>query len=363
MVQEGQRDDGAREGHRGGCDDGAGRARAAVGDDPREDLPGTARGVVLTQAPGRRERRVTRRRRATALAQRHGGVVSRKLLLANGVTREDMRTEVRAGVWHRAGVHTLCIDGPEPRDDGLLWRAVWESGARSVLDGASALICAGLTGWAERVIHVSVPHNAKVRPLAGVEHHLTKDLGAVDHRRLPHTVTSVAAVRAAQWARSDAQAATVLAMSVQQKLVRPDQLLAVWATVHASPRGEFLRVVMQDICAGAESLNELDVARLCRQRGFPPPTRQAVRRGQNGRVYLDVYWDELGVHLEIHGAHHFTGLNGVADALRANDQAIRHVDDIQLTLPVLGLRTQPEAFLDQIGRALQVGAARRSRPA
>lgn len=321
------------------------------------------RGVVVTQAPGRRERRVARREMARALARRHGGVVSRRILLAHGVTREDMRTEVRAGVWHRVGVHTLSIDGAEPRGEGLYWRAVWESGARSVLDGASALIRAGLTGWDEGLIHVSVPHNAKVRETSGVVHHRTKDMGAVDRRWLPHTVPAVAVIRAAQWARSDAQAATVLAMAVQQRLVLPRQVLEVWSTVHASPRGEFLRMVIQDVCAGAESLHELDVARLCRSRGFPPPSRQVVRQGQSGRVFLDVYWDELGVHLEIHGAHHFTGLKGVEDALRANDQAIRHVDDIQLTLPVLGLRTRPDAFMDQIGRALAAGARRRARSA
>ena len=43
---------------------------------------------------------------------------------------------------------------------------------------------------------------------------------------------------------------------------------------------------------GAHALVELDFARLCRARGIPAPTRQAVRHGPRGRIYLDVGTEE-----------------------------------------------------------------------
>ena len=55
-------------------------------------------------------------------------------------------------------------------------------------------------------------------------------------------------------------------------------------------------------------------------------------------MYLDVFWDEEGVHVEIHGAHHYAGLAPVDDAVRANDLAIRGTAAIALVVPVLGLR-------------------------
>lgn len=317
------------------------------------------RGVVAQQRTRSAPRRRRRRAIAEELARQFGGVVTRQELLRADVTHEDIRTELRAGVWHRAGAHTLSIDAREPHDHGLFWRAVWESGPRAVLDGVSALIWCGLKGWTESGVCVSVPHNATVRAVPGIRHHFLRDLGRVDRQWLPHTVAEVAVVRAAQWARSETAAATVLAMSVQQKMAAPVRVMEHWSSLRSPFRREFLDVVIKDICDGAQSLNELDVARLCRARGLPEPTRQKVRTGRNGRVYLDVYWEEYGVHLEIQGAHHYQGLAGVGDALRSNEQAIRHSDDIQLQLPVLGLRTRPGDFLDQIAEALAAGARRR----
>jgi very-short-patch-repair endonuclease len=84
-----------------------------------------------------------------------------------------------------------------------------------------------------------------------------------------------------------------------------------------------------------------------------------VRQGRRGRVYLDVWWDDLHIHVEIDGAHHVWGLTPVEDALRLNDLVIDGT--VTLRIPVLGLRLQPDAFLDQVVAAHE--AVRRSRRA
>lgn len=255
---------------------------------------------------------------ARKIAEDHGGVITRMMLVDAGLTRGQIRTEVDRRAWHVAGWRTLCVTGVQPSGDGAYWRALWESGPRSVLDGPTALIVTGLKGWTEERIHVSVPHNSSVRTIEGVEHHILRDLGDKIEAGLRRTKPAVAAIRAAQWARTDRQAATLLAMTIQQRLTSPASLLDRWLQVRHTNRRAFLDAVIGDVCDGAHSLGELDFSRLCRQRGLPKPSRQVVRTGPNGRVYLDAHWDDLGVHIEIQGAHHYQGTNQVDDALRFN---------------------------------------------
>ncbi|WP_022923506.1 hypothetical protein [Serinicoccus marinus] len=316
--------------------------------------------MPTTRAERRTTQRLERARRhrlARELAEPHDGVVTRRMLLEAGLTPGQIATEIDHGAWSRAGAHTLCITSDVPSGRALWWWAVWESGTHSVLDGATALLAAGLQHWEEPVIHVAVPNNATVRRLEGVRHHRLRDLGPRITSGLRRTPPDVAVVRAARWARTDRQAATLVAMTVQQRLVAPDALLVRWQQMRRTWETSVLDEVIRDVCDGAHSLNELDFAAECRRRGLPEPTRQAVRTGRNGRVYLDVFWDELGIHVEIHGAQHFQGTAGIDDALRHNDLQVRDRTLVSLQIPVLGLRTTPEPFFRQLGAALE--AARR----
>lgn len=279
--------------------------------------------------------------------------------MAAGVTRDEIRAEVERGSWRRVGVHTLSVDGAAPQGPALAWTALWETSSRAVLDGVSSLHVAGLTGFTWPVIEVSVPNNLDVRPVDGVRVHRLRRIGPTTDAGIPRTRTELAVVRAAQWAVSDSQAATIVAMSVQQRLVRPATLLETWREQRTAARRTVLDAIIRDVCDGAHSLNELDFARLCRDRGLPEPTRQRVLTGPRGRTYLDVFWEGYGLHVEIHGAHHFSGLKGVDDALRANGIALQDPSVVTLMIPVLGLRTRPDAFLDQVSAALSVLESRR----
>ena len=108
--------------------------------------------------------------------------------------------------------------------------------------------------------------------------------------------------------------------------------------------------VVKDIALGAQSLGELDFARLCRARGLPAPDRQVVRRGPKGRIYLDVRW-RCGVVVEIDGIQHTWGLAPVLDALRQNGVTLSR--DTVLRIPNIGLRLHEDAFMDQVAQALR----------
>jgi very-short-patch-repair endonuclease len=75
-----------------------------------------------------------------------------------------------------------------------------------------------------------------------------------------------------------------------------------------------------------------------------------LRKGKDGRYYLDVLWEPWGVVVEIDGIQHSWAGNVVADALRQNSVTIRHA--LVLRLPLLGLRVAADEFFAQIVEAL-----------
>lgn len=298
------------------------------------------------------QRRLARAERAVIgaqLAEGHAGLAHRRDLRTAGVSRADVRSEVTAGRWATAGRHTVIIGTSAPSDEGLWWQALWETGAGAVLDGTSALLAAGMKGFATDTIDVALPMRNRCHPLAGVTVHRRREVGPVTGAELRRCAPDWATIRAAQWAGTDRTATLIVCLAVQQRLVAPSRLLAAWEEVRRSPRRRLLDAVIRDVCDGAHSLGELDFARMVRRAGLPPPSRQVVRTGPDGRVYLDVEWEDVGLVVEIDGGQHALALNPVDDALRQNDVTI----DARMVLrvPVLGLRLKEQRFMAQVVRA------------
>lgn len=107
----------------------------------------------------------------------HGGVAHRRDLRAVGVTRADVRTEVQAGRWVTAGVHTVCIGTEPPRGEATWWQALWECGSGGVLDGVCARLAAGLKGFTADRIDVAIPANNRSRARPGVTLHRRRAIG------------------------------------------------------------------------------------------------------------------------------------------------------------------------------------------
>ncbi len=317
--------------------------------DGRRPVSGT-----LGQVTGepRSPTRIARARRAVVaaeLALATGGVAHRRDLRGAGVSRYDVQTEIDAGRWMRAGRHTVVIGNRPPTGKALLWWAVWESGSGAVLDGPSALVAAGLSGYQPSTIDVSIPANNRRHRVDGVTLHRRRVLGPISMAGVPRARPEQATIRAARWATSDRQAALLVCLPVQQRLTTPRRLLDAWTSSGPGVRQAFIRQLLLDVCDGAQSLGELDFAGLCRQHGLEEPTRQAVRVVADGRVYLDAAWDDVGLVVEVDGGHHALALNTIDDALRQNEVVI--AGERVLRIPVLGLRLQPRRFMEQVARA------------
>jgi very-short-patch-repair endonuclease len=196
------------------------------------------------------------------------------------------------------------------------------------------------------------------RSVPGVQvHRLHRGIDEVVGPGTPRVRTAVAAVRAAQWARSDRQAALLLTLPVQQRLVHPAHLAAVVRADRVRGRRPLLVSLVEDIVDGAHSLGELDFARMCRRRGLTEPDRQFVVKTGTGRVYLDVRWLELGLVVEIDGSGHREGLALLDDNFRQNTVSIR--EDVVLRYGLLALRIDERGVMDQVCLAHEVLAARR----
>jgi hypothetical protein len=238
-------------------------------------------------------------------------------------------------------------------DLGMQWGAVFQGGPRAHLDGASALVASGLQRFEQPRIRVSVPRGARVRRTRHFDIRQTRRWSAdvVIATGIPRTTAPVAAVRSALWARSDKQATLVLTMTVQQGLASAEQLSQAALAVRRDRRRALLHAVILDLLGGARSLGEIDVARGCRRRGLPEPSRQALRRDGPRRYFLDVVWEEWGVVVEVDGIQHAWAENIVGDALRQNAVSLKGAK--VLRVPLLGLRVAPDDFFEQIEQALR----------
>jgi len=302
--------------------------------------------------PQRAELKRERMARLEALAQEQGGVVSRAQAYGLGITRGQVRANLRARRWSRIGTQAIALHTGPLTEEGKLWSAVFEGGPRAHLDGASALVAEGLKNFTSDRIRVSVPRGARVRRTKAVDVRQTRRWSESDlaPSGVPRTRPMVAAVRAALWAASDKQAALLLTMAVQQGLTTPELIGEQMLRIRRDRRRAFVHGVVLDLLGGVRSLAELEVARECRRRGLPEPSRQVVRRGRNGNYYLDIMWKEWGVVVEVDGIQHSWAGQVVSDALRQNDVTLENA--VVLRLPLLGLRVAPDDFFDQIEQAL-----------
>jgi very-short-patch-repair endonuclease len=306
------------------------------------------------------DRRAQRQALIAKLAGRQGNVLSRRQLYELGITRSEVRAEVRAERWKRCGAQTLEV-GPA-NESTAWWRAVLEVGPGAVLDGISALQAAGLRTITADAVHVAVPKSTETHPCPGVRVHETRRYRDKDVIRIgiPRMKPATAVVHAALWARirrasrscgpTDDEASLFVVASVQQRLVTVPELAAAIALVKRDKRRLLLHGLLADVSGGIESIGEREFAAACRRRGFPEPTRQVRRTLPSGRVRYDNVWDDYELEVEIDGAQHRDPAAATRDALKQNAAAL--TGRVVLRIPNFAFRTNPKPFLDQIEAVL-----------
>src|SRR4051794_38517005 len=116
--------------------------------------------------PTRRQRR----RAAVDAARGFDGVLTLRRLRALGYDHAAVGREVWNDRWQRLGTHTVALRTGPVGAMARRWRAVWEvAEGVALVDGTSALLAAGLEGYSEDIVHVSVPRGVQCPRVDGVK--------------------------------------------------------------------------------------------------------------------------------------------------------------------------------------------------
>lgn len=296
--------------------------------------------------------RARRRAGVLDLADAQAGVLHCGQLYARGWTPAQVRAELAGGRWRRTGTQTVATYTGPLSQPSMWWRAVLEVGPTAVLAGSTALQANGLQGITDDSLHVAAPKSSRPRRVSGVVVHETRRLRDEDvvATGLPRMRTAPAAVLAALWAVSDRQAALYLVAPVQQRMTTAAEVVASVSRITRHRRRQLLVAVAHDLACGAESLGELDFARLCRAAGLPEPSRQRIVRTPRGRFYLDVAWDDWRLAVEIDGAAHMEVSAWLADSWRQNEVVLS--GRVVLRFPLVAVRLDPSRVVEQTRSAL-----------
>ncbi len=298
----------------------------------------------------------------TDLLREQDGVVSTASALG-WLSQQQLRWRVTSGRWQQPcrGI-VVAHSGPMTQKQQL-WAALLWAGEGAVLAGLTAAGLDGLEGFPDRAnaaqpIHLLVPACRSVRrkppglPVA-VHYSIMLTPQDVHPLRVPRrTRLARSLVDAAAWAGSDRRAQAVLAAGVQQRLVRPGDLLAVAIGNQRRPRRAMIMATLDDIAGGAQALSELDFTRLVRRHQLPEPDRQAPRRDAAGRRrWLDAVWETARLIVEVDGIHHLDADQYWADMDRGNDFTL---DGYRiLRFPAFAVRYQADYVAGKIRDALR----------
>ncbi|HEX5596405.1 MAG TPA: hypothetical protein VFX61_10360 [Micromonosporaceae bacterium] len=281
--------------------------------------------------------------------------------------RGRLRGKLAGGQWRRVcrGV-VVTHNGPLTAGQ-TLWVAVLAAGEDAVLAGLHAAREGGLRFRLSGGIHVLVPGT---RGYADLRRRLPIDMpGVVVHRsgtlpeshlqvgRPMRTTMARSLVDAAGWARTDDEARTIVAAAFQQRLVTAPEIESVLDDLPRARRRALVRETAQDAAGGAQALSEIDFVKLCRRFGLPAPDLQERRKDATGRNrYIDAYWREWRLQVEVDGAHHMDVRHWAADMRRQNEVWI--AGDRILRFPVWVVRHRPVEVAAQVRAALEAAGWR-----
>lgn len=278
-------------------------------------------------------------------------------LLADGVGRRQIAAELRNGRWQRAGLAVVLHNGPLSR--AQRWRAArLHGGPQAILTTFTAAEAYGLTGWERDEVHLLAPAGTRVRarcPVPVVLHlHGARDIRQNQRRGIEYLPDAL--VRAAGSFANPRPGCGLLAASVQQRTLSPDDLSEALVRAPRARHRAALLAAVADISGGSEALSEIDFVRLCRRHHLPRPVQQRMRTERSGRRrYLDASWrrkDGRLVVVEVDGALHLAPRRWWDDQLRQNELAL--ADALVLRFPSVVVRTEERLVVAQLRRALQL---------
>jgi hypothetical protein len=234
---------------------------------------------------------------------------------------------LRSGHWRRLHYGVYASFTGEPPRETVLWSALLRTGPESILSHETAAEVDGLLDTPSKLLHVTTPQSARVRPIAGfVVHRSTRILEARDPCLLPpRTIFEETVLDLIQDAVSFDDAISLLARACQRRLTLP-WLLRQRIDMRGRMRWrtEILQA-LDDVADGVESPLEYRYLRdVERAHGLPTAVRQAPALQRGRGIRRDVFYRDYGVVVELDGRLSHTGRRR-EDNRRDNAAAARGV--------------------------------------
>lgn len=238
------------------------------------------------------------------LARGQAGVVSRRQVLAAGLTLAQLTAALEAGRWQRLLPGVYLTHGGQVEHRTRVWAVVLAAGEGAVCGPVSTLWLQGLGHEIPAVIDVWVPHERRVRPAPGMRVRSRRRVDSDTHPSAspPQLRLERAVIEVARQAPRAEAAVDVLISAVQQRRTTATRLLAELAADHAHPRRTLITDVLADVEAGVRSqLERRWVQRVERPHGLPRGVLNAAESEGCTRRYRDVRYDPWGVICELDG--------------------------------------------------------------
>lgn len=266
-------------------------------------------------------------RRLRELAGNQAGVISRQQALTSGMSAGAITARIRFGRWRaiRRAVY-ITFAGPATRE-AQLWAAVLYAGRGARLSHETAAEIIGLTDRKWPTIHVSIPSERRVTPIEGVIIHTSSHNGIIWRPPPgvpPHTSeedTVLDLVHAA--ANLDDVLGWVTRALAKPLTSEPLLRRAMVERKQLRWRRE-LDEIITAAAGGAHSVLEYRHDRdVQRAHGLPPARKQVAFRKPDGtRGYLDRYYPEYRLVIELDGRQYHPGERRDEDRTRDNANAV-----------------------------------------
>lgn len=302
------------------------------------------------------------------LARAQSGVVTRRQILDNGVPVRELRSAM-GHRWRVLLPGVVMLDAALPTLDQRLVAAQLFAGPDAWISGSTAAALLELPNADEleglRRVDMLVPAPRRPRDIAWLSIRRTHllDERLVERGPLRISCRARAVVDAAATAPTERAARALIIGAVQQRFVRPDDVLH-WVEARRPNGRRRLRAALQEAMAGAWSVPEADLLRLlCSSTVLPEPMANPELRDEHGRRLTtpDIWLDDVALAVMVHSRQFHAGeLDWEATVESHSDLTIAQVIVVSVTPG--SIQRTPVRVLDRVEGAY-VAARRNGRRA
>jgi len=231
-----------------------------------------------------------------------------------------------AGRWRRLHYGVYAAFTGEPPRHAILWAAVLRAGPQAILSHETAAELDGLLDQRSRLLHVTIPHAQRLRPIAGFAiHRSMRILEARDPvLRPPRTTIEETLLDLAHEATTFDDVISLLARACQRRITYPP-LLRQSLEMRARLRWRTeIMLALGDVAEGVHSPLEYRYVRdVERAHGLPAAKRQAHAVQGGRKLFRDVHYRQYGVVVELDGQASHPAERRLLDNRRDNAAAAR----------------------------------------